>query len=92
MHLLTWDGFHTDLSYTPSELIVRNAELLRGSTAIHTSFDLLPDRTAADNYKYDRRTHISGTMQAKAVSIADLQSVLGTEYPASGELTANTPQ
>ncbi len=89
VHLLTWDGFHSDLSYTPSRLTVRNAELLRGTSAIHTSFELLPDRTGRDDYKYDRRTHIAGTMQTNDASIADLQAVAGTGFPASGELTAS---
>jgi translocation and assembly module TamB len=89
VHLLTWDQFHTDLAYTPSRLMVHNSELVRGNTVIHTSLDLLPDQKARDAYTYDKRTHIVATIQTSDASIADLQSVLGASYPASGELTAN---
>ncbi len=88
-HLLTWDGFHADVSYTPSELIVRNAELVRGHSVIHTALQLLPDRTAPGSYTFDKRTHITASMQTSEASIADLQSVVDTSYPASGELTAD---
>ncbi len=89
VHLLTWDGFHTELSYTPSRLIVRNAELVRGNSVIHTNLDLSPDRTAPDNYTYNKRTQITASLHTDDASIADLQSVLGASYPESGELTAN---
>ncbi len=88
VRLLNWDAFHTELSYTPSRLIVSNAQLVRGNTTIHTAFDLQPDRTAPDAYTYNKRTHILGMVQTSNASVADLQSVFGTAYPASGEITA----
>lgn len=88
-HLLTWDQFHTDLSYTPWELILQNTILARGDTVIHGAMDLKPERTAPDTYTYTRRTHIVASMQASHASIAEIQSVLGTTYPASGTLAAN---
>ncbi len=89
VHLLTWDGFHADLSYTPWELIVRNGELVRGSSVIYTGFDLLPDRKKADSYAYDKRTRIAATLTTRDASISELESVVGASYPASGELNAN---
>lgn len=89
VHRLTWDAFHADFSYTPSELIVRNGELVRGDSAIRTAFDLLPDRKKPGTYTYDKRTHITASVETGSASIADLQAVPGTSYPASGELNAN---
>ena len=89
VHLLTWDGFHADLSYKPSELIVRNAELVRGNSILHTALDLLPHRTGPDDYTYDKRTHITASMHTSNAEVADLQSIAATSYPASGELTAS---
>jgi translocation and assembly module TamB len=89
VHLLTWDQFHADVSYAPSRLIVRNAELVRGDAVVHTTLDLLPHQKARDAFTYDKRTHIAATLQTNGASISDLQSVLGSSYPAAGELTAN---
>jgi len=89
IHYLTWDELHADLSYKPWRLDVRNAVLGRGRTTIHGAFDLEPDHTAPDTYTYDRKTHIQGSVQTNNASIAELQSVLGTNYPASGTLAAN---
>lgn len=88
-HLLTWDEFHANLAYTPSQLTVRNAELVRGTSVIHTSFELSPARTAPGTYTYNGHTRVAAQMQTAGASIADLQSVFGGRYAASGELTAN---
>jgi translocation and assembly module TamB len=89
IHRLTWDEFRADLAYTPWELIVRSAQLARGNSAIHTTLDLHPDHTAAETYTYNRRTRLQATMQVSNASVAELQSVLGTGYPASGSLAAS---
>jgi translocation and assembly module TamB len=89
IHLLTWDEFHADLSYMPWRLIVRNGMLARGHTVIHAAMDLLPDRTAPATYTYNRHTHFEVNVQASDASIAEAQSVLGTNYPASGVLSAS---
>lgn len=86
---LTWDAFHAQFSYTPWELIVQNAELLRGRSAIHTAFDLQPDHKAAHRFSYDKRTHITASLEIRNASVADLLSVPEISYPASGELNAN---
>ncbi|MGC1783312.1 MAG: translocation/assembly module TamB domain-containing protein [Acidobacteriaceae bacterium] len=87
VHLVTWDQFHGDFSYKPSELVVRNAELVRGATAVHTEFELSPQRTGPGTYTYDRRTRITGSVRTRDASIADLQAAAGTAYPATGTLT-----
>ncbi|MGH9616900.1 MAG: translocation/assembly module TamB domain-containing protein, partial [Acidobacteriaceae bacterium] len=87
--LLTWDGFHGDISYAPARLILRNGELFRGPSVIHTSFDLLPDRTAPDTYTYDKHTQITATVQSTKVSVGQLQAIAGTTYPVSGTLDAH---
>ncbi|MHB8302387.1 MAG: translocation/assembly module TamB domain-containing protein [Acidobacteriaceae bacterium] len=89
IHLLTWDELHADVVYTPWRLIVRNGVLARGHTMVHAALDLLPERTAPDIYIYNRRTHFQGSMRASDASITELQSVFGTDYPASGTLAAN---
>lgn len=89
IHRLTCDEFHADLSYTPWRLTLRNAVLARADTAIHATMDLRPDRTGPDDYTYNRRTHFQATIQASDASIAEVQSVFGSEYPASGTLSAN---
>ncbi|HET9086159.1 MAG TPA: translocation/assembly module TamB domain-containing protein [Acidobacteriaceae bacterium] len=89
IHLLTWDELHADLEYTPWRLIVRNGVLARGHAVIHTTMDLQPERTAPDTYTYNRRTRFQTTMRAPDASIADLQSVIGMNYPASGTVIAS---
>lgn len=95
IHLLTWDKFHADLSYKPWRLIVRKALLVRGKTVIHMAIDLSPHRTAlatktdSDVYTFDKQTRMTASLQAAHVSLAELQSVLGTRYQASGELAAD---
>lgn len=86
---VTWDQFHADLDAAPSRVIVRNALLTRANTKIHASLALLPDRTAPDTYTYDRRTRFSASLQASDASLAELQSVFGTQYPVQGSLAAN---
>ncbi|MGO8719585.1 MAG: translocation/assembly module TamB domain-containing protein [Acidobacteriaceae bacterium] len=87
--LLTWDQFHGDISYAPAQLILRNGELVRGNSVIHTALDLLPDRTAPDTYAYDKHTQITATVQSTNVSVDELQSIVGTSYPISGMLAAH---
>ena len=84
--LLTWDQFHGDVSYAPDRLILRNGELERGNTMIHAGLDLSPDRTAPDTYTYNKQTQVTATLQSTNVSVADVQSVLGTSYPVAGAL------
>lgn len=86
-HLIAWDQFHSNLSYKPSQLSVQNAQLIRGSTTLHISMNLLPDRVASGDYTYDRMTRITASVQTNDASIADLQSAAGTSYPAAGTLT-----
>lgn len=88
-HRLSWDAFHGDLAYTAWHLAVHHAELVRGNTTIHTSFDLSPERTGRNTYQYNRRTQMTVRLQANAASIADLQSVTGSAYPVAGDVTAN---
>ena len=88
-HRLTFDQLHADVNYKPWQFIVRNGVLVRGNTVVHATVDLLPPLTAPDIYTYTRQTHIRVGMQASNASIADLQAVLGTAYPASGMLAAN---
>jgi translocation and assembly module TamB len=85
--LITWDQFHSNVSYKPSQLEVHGAELVRGGTALHVSMNLLPDRVAPGDYTFDRMTRITASMQTNNASIADLQSAAGTTYPAMGTLT-----
>ncbi len=87
--LLTWDQFHGDISYAPARLILRNGELVRGAAVIHAALDLSPDRTAPDTYTYNKHTQVTATLQSTNVSLADLQSVVGTSYPLSGTLEAH---
>lgn len=83
---LTWDQFHGDVSYGPSWLTVRNAELARGDAVIHVGLDLLPDRTAPDTYIYNKQTQITATLLASRVPVSEVQSVLGCSYPIDGTL------
>lgn len=87
VRLVTWDQFHGDFSYKPSELVVRNGELVCGGTAIYTGFELSPQGTGSGTYNYDRRTRIAGSLRTSDASIADLQAAAGTTYPATGTLT-----
>ncbi len=89
VHLLTWDQLHADVNYKPSQLIVRNGVLASGNTVVHTAIDLLPVRTAPDTYTYTKQTHIVASVRVSQGSISELQSVLGSTYPASGILAAN---
>ena len=87
--LLTWDQFHGDIAYAPARLTLRNGELVRGNTVIQAGLDLLPDRTLADTYTYNKHTQITATVQSTNVSVDELQSVAGTSYPISGTLAAH---
>ena len=88
-HLLIWDQFQGDIDYAPSRLNLLNAELVRGNTLIHTDLHLLPERTGAATYTYNQQTQITATVQSANMSVADLQSVVGTSYPIAGTVEAH---
>lgn len=87
-HRLAWDAFHGDLDCAPARIIVRNGELARGHSAISLSLEATPQRTTPDTYVYNGNTQILADARTENASLGDLQSLLGSTYPASGELSA----
>jgi translocation and assembly module TamB len=73
---MDWDRFHGNLNYAPSHLTLRDAEVVHGSTAIHGSLELTPDRAADGDYHYGRKTRIALSASTQRASAADLQPIL----------------
>lgn len=93
VHTLTWDQLHLDLDYSEPKLAIHHAVITRGSTVLHAEMELQPDRVqprrfADATYKYDNRTQVNISLNTENASVADLQSVVGTGYPASGTIAA----
>lgn len=86
---LQWDSMHADVSYAPSQIEVRHAVVARGATILHADGQLRPVPIGKGNYAFNVQSALVASAHVRDASIADLQSVLGTSYPASGTVSAS---
>ncbi|MFB3916040.1 MAG: translocation/assembly module TamB domain-containing protein [Terriglobales bacterium] len=78
-----WDQLIADIEYSPQVIAARNAVLRRGSAQVNFDFSANRSKAQFSNAPFTAKVHI------RNAQIADVQSLIGFEYPVSGTLNAN---
>ena len=85
VHRMHWDTGAADIVYTPVQLTAQNGVFKRGTAQIGFSGSVTLDRGRFDPYT----SQVAADVRAQNASLADVQSLAGLDYSATGIVNGN---
>jgi translocation and assembly module TamB len=83
---LHWDSLDAQAEYSPDGIVVAQAVLLHGKSAIHFSGGLHAHQISRHRTAFDDESVLNATARVQNVPVADLLTIAGSNAPVSGML------
>lgn len=85
-----FDSLSTDAEYSPEQISVASALLVRGTTQVHASGQVQAHHLSRHRLAYDEHSAITAKASIDKASLTDLLALAGQTLPVTGTLTLNT--